>query len=164
MKKLLLIVLAGISTGCATSKGITYSISSTPESAPIDVNGVSVGVTPTSATLECTKKWVGVVNSPDGWGSATGKYEIKAYPPPGSGGYSQTKNIDPCQWKGNGNPSIQFDLGLESVEPTKNININANIKNTDTNTQKSLEALKTLRESGVITEEEYKKKALDLVN
>jgi hypothetical protein len=80
---------------CFSTK-IRYNIISEPEGAPVDVNGMSVGKTPTSATLECTKKWVGVMNSPDGWANATGKYEIKAYTPVGAKGVSQTKDIDPC--------------------------------------------------------------------
>ncbi len=149
--------------GCATSTNVTYNITSEPQGAPIDVDGMSMGTTPTIATLECTKKWVGVINSPDGWANATGKYEVKAYPPKGINGQSQTKNIDPCQWKGTGNPALQFDLGLEKVTPTQKIDITTTIKNDNSNIQKSIEALKTLRNSGVISEEEYKAKVLRLI-
>ncbi len=161
--KILVLIFVSITiVGCATSTKVTYEISSEPLQAPVDVDGVNMGITPTTATLECSKKWVGVMNSPDGWANASGKYEIKAYPPIGFSGQSQSKNIDPCQWNGEGNPSIQFDLGLEKVAPTQKIEITTN-NNNNSNTQKSIEALRTLRDSGVLTDEEYKAKVLELV-
>jgi hypothetical protein len=162
MKCIIVLLTSLFFVGCATSTKVTYNISSEPPQAPVDVNGVNMGSTPTTATLECGKQWVGLINSPDGWANASGKYEIKAYPPKGFGGQSQSKNIDPCQWKGKGNPSIQFDLGLEKVTPTQKIEITT-INNSDSNIQKSIEALKTLRNAGVITEDEYKTKLLELV-
>lgn len=163
VKTLVLIIICFAVVGCASSTKVTYDISSEPPQAPVDVNGVNMGKTPTTTTLECSKKWVGVINSPDGWANASGKYEIKAYPPKGFRGQSQTKNIDPCQWKGEGNPSIQFDLGLEKVTPTQKIEITTTNDNDNSNIQKSIEALKTLRKNGVLTEEEYKSKVLELV-
>ncbi len=160
LKVIALLIFSFTIVGCATSTKVTYDISSEPSKAPVDVNGVNMGITPTTATLECSKKWVGVLNSPGGWANASGKYEIKAYPPKNFSGQSQTKNIDPCQWKGKGNPSIQFDLSLEKVAPTQKIEIST-INNT--NIQKSIEALKTLRNSGVLTDEEYKAKVLKLI-
>ncbi len=163
VKYLILIIFALATVGCATSTKVNYNIISEPPHAPVDVNGVNMGTTPTKATLECSKKWVGVMNSPDGWVNASGKYEVKAYPPKGFNGQSQTKNIDPCQWKGEGDPSIQFDLGLEKVTPTQKIEITTKNGNGGTSVQKQLEALKTLRNSGVMTEEEYKARVLELV-
>ena len=160
--KCIVIIVSLAFCGCATSTKVTYNITSEPTQAPVDVNGVNMGATPTTATLECSKQWVGLAYSPDGWASASGKYEIKAYPPKGFRGQSQTKNIDPCEWKGGGNPSIQFDLGLEKVTPTQKIEITTT-DNSNSNIQKSIEALKTLRNTGVITEEEYKAKLLELV-
>jgi hypothetical protein len=159
----MLIIFALVSSGCATATKVNYDIISEPTHAPVDVNGVNMGTTPTKATLECSKKWVGVMNSPDGWVNASGKYEVKAYPPKGFNGQSQTKYIDPCQWKGKGNPSIQFDLGLEKVTPTQKIEITTKNSSDGPSVQKQLDALKTLRNSGVITEEEYKAKVLELV-
>jgi len=162
MKYIMILMATFVSVGCATSTKVTYNISSEPPQAPVDVNGVNMGLTPTAATLECNKQWVGLINSPDGWANASGKYEIKAFPPKGFSGQSQTKNIDPCQWKGEGNPSIQFDLGLEKVTPTQKLEITTT-NNNSTNIQKSIEALKTLRNTGVITEDEYKTKLLEIV-
>ena len=102
-------------------------------------------------------------SSPGGWANATGKYEVRAYPQRGIKGQSQTKNVDPCQWKGKQNPTIQFDLGLEKVAPTQKIDITTTIKGNDSNIQKSIKALKTLRDSGVISEKEYRAKVLKLV-
>ncbi len=107
--------------GCATATKVTYKVVSEPPKAPIDVNGVSMGETPTTITLDCIKRWVGLLYSPDGWAYVSGKYEVIAFPPKGSHGESQTKNIDPCQWRGSGAPKLQFDLGLEKVAPTQKI-------------------------------------------
>lgn len=157
----IIFIVTSLAGGCATSKMVTYNITSEPIGAPVDVNGVNMGKTPTTAELECAKKWVGVMNSPDGWANATGKYVIRAYPPRGIKGQSQTKSIDPCQWKGKDNPSIQFDLGLEQVAPIQNIDITTN--NNSSSIKKSLDALKILKKSGVISEQEYKTKVLELV-
>ena len=102
------------------------------------------------------------MNAPGGRVNISGDYEIKAYPPKGFNGQSQTKNVDPCQWKGKNNPTIQFDLGLVKVAPIQKIEITTNNKENN-NIQESIYALKTLRNSGVITEEEYKAKILELV-
>lgn len=125
MKKLTLIIISIVIAGCASTSSITYDITSQPPSAPVDVNGVSMGVTPTKAVLKCSKKWVGLAYSPDGWANASGKYEITAYPPTGFSGQSQSKNVDPCQWEGTNNPLVQFDLGLEKVAPIQRIEIQA---------------------------------------
>lgn len=163
MKYLAVLISSLYIVGCATATKVEYEVSSTPSGAPVDVNGTSMGKTPTTAILECNKKWVGLMNSPDGWANASGKYEIKAYPPRGFNGQSQTKRIDPCQWKGAGNPSIQFDLGLEKVAPTQKIEISNPNATESPGIEESLKALKTLRNSGVITEKEYKEKVLELV-
>jgi hypothetical protein len=54
---------------------------------------------------------------------------------------------------------------LESVEPTQVIDIKENIDNNvaTPTLNKSLDALRTLRDSGVISDEEYKTKVLELV-
>lgn len=162
MKILTLIIICLAFSGCSSLTKITYDITSDPPNAPIDVNGMNVGVTPTTATLECSKRWVGIMNAPGGRVNISGDYEIKAYPPKGFNGQSQTKNVDPCQWKGKNNPTIQFDLGLVKVAPIQKIEITTNNKENN-NIQESIYALKTLRNSGVITEEEYKAKILELV-
>ena len=139
-------------SGCATSNSVKYLVTSEPENAQIDVNGVEMGATPTEVNLECAKKWVGVINAPGGWANASGPYSVKAYPPRGSGGEIQTKNVDPCQWSGEGNPSIKFDLEFESVAPTQKIEV---VKtNPESNLEATINSLKLLRDQGVLSEEE----------
>ena len=163
MKNLFIVLTCFVMFGCATASKVSYKVISEPQKAPIDVNGVSMGKTPTTITLECSKRWVGVMNSPDGWANASGKYEVKAYPPKDFPGQSQTKNVDPCQWKGTGTPEIQFDLGLEKVTPVQKIEITNEEADNKSSLKKSLDALKVLKKQGVITEEEYKAKVLELV-
>ena len=163
MKFSTIMLVCFLIVGCASATKVTYKITSEPQGAPVDVNDVSMGTTPTKATLQCTKQWVGLMNSPDGWAKASNKYEIKAYPPKGMNGQSQTKHIDPCQWKGNDEPAIQFDLRLEKVTPTQKLDITTTINRNDSDMEESIKALKLLRNSGVITEEEYKAKVLKLV-
>lgn len=147
-------------TGCATSKNITYSVSSDPVGAQIDVNGVNMGSTPLDISLMCAKRWVGLAVAPGGWANTSGKYEVKAYPPKGFSGQSQVKMVNPCEWAGEGKPALSFDLSLEKVFPTQKIEL---IGNSSSNKyQQAVQSLRTLRDQGVITEEEYKQKILKL--
>ncbi|MDH3973288.1 MAG: SHOCT domain-containing protein [Deltaproteobacteria bacterium] len=149
--------------GCASAKKVPYNVTSYPPKSQIDVNGVSMGETPTTIILECNKKWVGVMNAPGGWMNASGKYEVKAYPPKNFQGQTQSKQIDPCQWKGTGNAALKFDLGLESVTPKQQIEITTKSLDNDGKTEEAIKALKTLRDQGIISDEEYRVKVRKIV-
>lgn len=103
---------------------------------------------------------MGLANSSDGYAGSSVTYKIKAYPPRGTSGLSQTKNVNPCQWDGEGNPTVQFDIGLEVVTPKHRIDITTENKN-DSSLEKSL---KQLRKKNIITEKEYQEKVLKLIN
>ena len=163
MKLISVLIFSLTCTACATSNKILYEVTSNPPQAPIDVNGVSMSETPTEISLQCSKVWVGVMNSPDGWGNSSGNYKVVAYPPKNASGQSQSKTVDPCQWKGDGKPKLFFDLNLESVAPTQKIKLNINDRETVSDRERTIDALKMLRAQGVISEEEYNKKILNLL-
>ncbi|MDP2325802.1 MAG: SHOCT domain-containing protein [Gammaproteobacteria bacterium] len=171
----LLILLTVMLAGCSSRTMVAFDVTSDPTNAPIEVNGYSMGRTPTTVQLECKKSWVGLVNSPDGW-SRSGAYYVTAFPPEGAGGDSQTKEVDPCTWQGPGRPAIFFDLTLKSVKPIERVDVNINETKTTVpaspvapaEAQPSkrdtlLQALKDLRDSGAITEEEYAAKVLKVL-
>ncbi|QJD30955.1 SHOCT domain-containing protein [Methylococcus geothermalis] len=158
---LLLIVLS--CTACANASKISYEVTSRPPQAPVEVNGVNMGETPTVVSLRCSKTWVGLMNAPGGWANSSGNYKVTAYPPKNSAGQSQSKFVDPCQWEGEGNPKIFFDLNLESVAPTQRIEVTTNQATPPPNRERAIDALKTLRDQGVISDDEYNKKILELV-
>ena len=160
IKLLILVSAVIIFSGCSSKNMVTYNVNSVPSGAKVDVNDMYIGDTPTQINLECQKRWVGLLNAPDGYANASGSYTVKAYPNKFAG-ISQTKNIDPCQWTGKGKPSLQFDLALETVKPTETHNININSENSKL--QEKLNALKMLRDSQVISKEEYKEKSLQLL-
>lgn len=160
MKLTLLVFSVFIFVGCATKTSVTYSVYSDPSPAPLDVNGVSMGETPTTVSLECAKKWVGLAMAPGGWANASGSYEVKVFPPKGSTGLSQSKLVDPCQWAGQGNPELRFDLNLQAVAPTQKLEITS--PSNSGSLEQAIEALKTLKNSGLLTEEEYKQKLYEL--
>lgn len=150
---------AAVITGCASNNSVVYRVTSTPAGAQVDVEGVEMGKTPTVIRLACAKRWVGVMNSPDGYANASGTYEVKVYPLLGTGGVSQTKRVNPCNWRGEGAPSINFDLALESFAPTQKIELSTT---NGSEREKALNSLKSLRAQGVLTDEEYKQKVLKL--
>lgn len=161
-KNVIFLSLIIIVAGCASTHEVVYRVNSEPNGAQVDVNGTTLGNTPTEIKLQCSKRWVGVMNAPGGYANASGKYEVKVYPPKGTPGLSQTKNVDPCQWNGQGKPELKFDLNLRSLEPLKQIEI---IKKGGDGGKydKAIESLKFLRDQGVITEQEYEEKVLQLV-
>lgn len=160
IKNCSLLAVFALLAGCASSNNLKYDIISDPPNAPVEVNGVSMGETPTSVELGCSKKWVGLVNAPGGWANTSGPYEIKAYPPRGFSGQSQTRRVDPCQWSGEGVPRISFDLNLESVEPKQRLEIINDQSGGDL--EEIIQSLRNLRDSGVISDEEYQQKVLDV--
>jgi hypothetical protein len=165
MRYISIIAMAFMLTGCS-SKLIKFDVTSEPTNAPVEVNGYSMGNTPTTIELECSKKWVGTNNSPDGW-ARSGTYEVRATPPVGAGGDSQTKTIDPCSWKGEGAPSIFFDLRLKEVKPVDRIevDITEHLKPEASQSKRDslIAALRELRDAGTITQEEYEAKVLKLL-
>ena len=160
--KILIWSLGILTAGCASTNEVIYRVNSEPSGAQVDVNGTTLGNTPTEIKLVCSKRWVGLMNAPGGDANASGKYEVKVYPPKGIPGLSQTKNVDPCQWNGPGNAELKFDLNLRSLEPLKQIEI-INKGGNDGKYEKAIESLKFLRDQGVITEQEYEEKVLQLV-
>ena len=99
-------------SACASSQTSQFSVQSNPPGAQVDVNGISMGNTPTQISLACSKHWIGVVNSPDGWAYDAPNYNVTVYPAPGAPGYSQTKLINPCQVPNGTTGTLRFDLGL----------------------------------------------------
>lgn len=157
---LLFTVITLYLSGCATASSVKYIVTSDPASAQIDVNGIEMGNTPTEINLECAKRWVGVINAPGGWANASGAYKVKAYPPKGFNGETQTKTVDPCQWAGDGSPSIKFDLDFEAIAPKQRIEV----VNTPPSGkyEEAIYSLQLLRDQGLLTDEEYKQKILAL--
>lgn len=155
ISRILLLAISAAAAGCASTQSVAYRVTSTPPGAQIDVNGVQMGNTPTDIRLTCSKKWVGVMNAPGGYANSSGTYKVEAFPTQ-KGGVSQTKRVDPCEWAGTGTPTLNFDLGLELVAPTQNINMNIN--SGDSEKEKTARTLRSLRDQGILTEDEYKKK------
>ena len=123
-KTVCLMCLAAIMcSGCATKMMIPYKVTSVPSGAPVEVNGVHMGETPTQIQLGTSKHWVGVCVAPGGWAYGNETYNVTAYPPPDSKDSlrSQTKIVRPQETPQGG--ALFFDLRLESVRPTQPIEI-----------------------------------------
>jgi len=164
MKALSMILFCLTFIGCASTQMLNVRVESEPTGAQIDVNGISVGNTPTEVNMSCSKSWVGFMYSPDGWNYSNTTYQITAAPSSTNPGYTQTKYINPCQWKGNQPPVIDFDLGLEKVAPTQKIELNATgIAQPDAE-KEALESLKKLHDQGILSDAEYKDKALKVID
>jgi len=116
-------ITALLFSACATSQMVAFKVNSEPPGARIDVNGVSMGATPTEIDLTCSRRWVGYIDSSDGWAYDGPTYEVTAYPSSTQRGYSQTKRINPCEWKGKATPQLHFDLGLDRVQPLQRIEV-----------------------------------------
>lgn len=122
--KWLIIFASVLIYGCATSEIRQFTVTSKPEGAQVDVNGMYVGNTPTKVDLECSKKWVGIANSADGWSYDTSIYTITVYPSKDLPGISQTKNVNACQWRGAQAGALLFDLGLKDMPKEEKIDLN----------------------------------------
>ncbi len=155
------IFLASLMLGCATAKMVPFNVTSTPPGAQVDVDGVTLGVTPTEIQLQCSKRWVGLAVAPGGWGYTSPVYEVTVYPSKERPGLSQTKRVNACQVK---NPPghLSFDLGLESVTPRQRIDVDLDVTGDpsaqDSRLEETLRSLKRLRDDGILTEEEYREK------
>lgn len=140
--------------GCASSNMVPVDIESAPPGAQIDVNGVTLGSTPIRVQLACSKRWVGVMNAPDGWAYDNAIYEVKAIPMAGEG-VVQSKRINSCEIK---SPPgrMRFDLAIEKFAPTQRVEVTTNTGSGDLDS--TLRSLKSLRDQGLLTEEEYRMK------
>lgn len=163
MRRLLFLIPMMGCIGCAGTKMMTVKVLSEPSGAQVDVNGLSMGNTPTEVQMECSRTWVGLMYSPDGWQYNNTTYEVTVYPSATNPGYSQTKNVNPCQWKGDQPAVLSFDLGLEKVTPTSKVELNQNIKTQNDDQKETLKNLKKLRDQGVLSEAEYKDKVLKVI-
>ena len=154
------IFVAWLTLGCATATIIPFNVASTPPGAQVDVNGVTLGVTPTEIGLQCSKRWVGLAVAPGGW-AYDDSYEVTVYPSKEKPGFSQTKRVNACQVK---DPPghLSFDLGLESVTPRQRIDVDLDVTGDpsakDARLEETLRSLKRLRDDGILTEEEYRGK------
>lgn len=152
--------------GCSTSRMVVFEVTSEPSNAQIEVDGYSMGTTPTQIQLACSEKWVGLAFSPDGF-QRSGSYTVTAYPPAGAIGDPQSKEINPWRWEGTSNPSIFFDLQIRDVEPVDRLEIELNSTNKTTSPrgkcETMLKALRDLRDGGVITKEEFAERALKVL-
>lgn len=165
MRILLITALVTLS-GCASSQMIAFTVSSQPPGAQVDVNGVTMGMTPTEINLQCSKQWVGLANAPGGWRYDSSIYEITVYPSAENPGLSQTKRINACQARDLEHAGIMFDLDLEAIGPRQTLDVNVNI-NDQSDSVRELEAtlrqLADLHDRGILTDEEYAAKRAEVI-
>lgn len=162
-------------TGCATSarsNRITFHVTSDPTGCPVEVNGMNMGTTPTDIQLGASKRWVGILNSPDGWEFGRETYQVTCFPPPDAREQltSQSKSVSPGMMPEGGN--LYFNLRLTPVTPKQSVEIKSDIRkdvviqdktttpSTETNTDSAerLRKLKKLKDDQLITEQEYEQK------
>jgi hypothetical protein len=126
-KVLIVLTLACLCQGCSSVRVYNFRVNSNPQGCPVEVDGTVFGYTPTTVPLSVSKRWVGVVNAPGGWEYRNQAYIVKCYPPPAGTGQnlvSQTKRVFITPGVTPAEPELYFDLTLESVAPTQNINVN----------------------------------------
>jgi hypothetical protein len=158
MMRLLVALFAVASvSGCATATMVPYQVESTPPGARIEVNSVSMGATPTTIELQCSKRWVGVAVTPGGWAFDNAVYDVSAFPTKDHPGLSQTKRVNACQLK---EPPgrLHFDLGLDTVSPRQRIDVNVNQSDKATSLDDTIRALRHLRDQGLLSEQDYQQK------
>lgn len=153
------IILSANIVGCATANMVPFKVDSVPPGAQVDVNGVTLGHTPTEIQLQCSKRWVGVAVAPGGWAYDNAVYDVTVYPAKKLPGLSQTKRVNACQVK---DPPgyLSFDLDLDSVAPRQRIDleINSDVSTPNPSVEENLRSLKRLRDQGILTEDEYREK------
>jgi len=146
---------------------IPFSIDSKPPGAQVDVNGVTMGVTPTNIQLECMRYWVGVGVAPGGWAYNSTEYEITVYPSIDNPGISQTKMISACDAREMDNPGITFDLGLDTIAPRQRLDVNIDSDDGNETASRELEdtlmILSDLHNRGVLTDAEYQAKRSEVI-
>ena len=171
MKKMLLFLAVLSLFGCATMKNVPFHVTSNPTGCPIDVDGVSAGDTPTTINLRVQRRWVGLVNTSDGWEYGYEQHNVTCYPPKGSNEslISQTKIVTPGATPEGAD--IYFDLQLVPVYPSLPINIKKESTAKDegktklqNDTSERLIELKNLKDKGLITEKEYQQKREGIIN
>lgn len=160
-------------TGCATSaqsNQISVAVRSDPTGCPVEVNGIYMGQTPTTIYLGVSKHWVGLLNSPNGWGYGKQSYRITCFPPPNAKEelISQTKVISPGMIPNGGD--LYFNLRLHPVTPAQRIQIDKEGKEEIIiKTEKvediraRLRRLKSLLDSELITKNEYESKKQEIL-
>jgi len=127
-KRLALIALGGMLSGCASADMVSFEVDSTPRGAQVEVDGISFGTTPTRVHLQCSRRWVGLAVAPGGWADDGAIYEITVLPPRGSGGISQRRRINPCQVTG-GQGRINVDLNMDPITPRQRLDLRVNPSN-----------------------------------
>lgn len=112
--------------GCAGQMHtLRIDVTSEPSGASVDLNGVHAGITPFNANVSVTRQWVGIANSPSGYGYPKQNLEFVAYPPTGAAGSFQKKSISPEQLEAGGR--LHFVFGqVTNVAPQE---INLQIQN-----------------------------------
>jgi hypothetical protein len=116
------IALLMVASCTSTGPVVPVSVISTPPGADVDLNGAYVGTTPTELAIPCSRHWVGVLNSADGWAYDSRPISVTVYPTENSQGDAQTKTIDPCQ-AGGAALTLKFDLRLRHVTPVQRFEV-----------------------------------------
>lgn len=114
--------------GCASAYRVDYEVETDPPGASVDVNGTSLcDRTPCRISLSCAKTWVGLVNSPDGWASRSGQYEVVAIPNSSMDTtrdlYSDRRMVNPCQLQEGTQGRLRLHLGNRPVHPAQPIDL-----------------------------------------
>lgn len=145
--------------GCSQRHWVDFSVTSTPDSARVDVGGAEMGTTPFHLTLLCGREWVGLFNGDGGYANSTFEYEVKAFPPTGSGGTTQTKRINPCLTRNQDTTKVHFDLMLQPVAPTQNVNLNlGQVDSAEEQKLKRIRLLKRMLDEGLLSDDDYRKR------
>lgn len=151
--------------GCASSQMVPYQVESAPPGAQIDVDGNSVGITPTEIKLQCSRHWVGLAHSSTGYAPDSPNYKVTATPSNSAPGYTQTRSVNPCEIT---TPPghLFFNLQLEKVQPRQRIDVNVDSNGSGRNAslEDTIRSLKRLRDQGLLTNQEYKRKVNQAVS
>jgi hypothetical protein len=170
---LLLPICALLAGSCATTARdnlIEYKVASDPTGCPVEVNGISMGRTPTSISLGASRTWVGLAFSRDGWEYGGESYEVTCLPPPNSTEslISQTKVIQPGVAPQGA--EIYFNLRLSPYNPPNRIEIDKQGKEEITikselpeDVESRLRTIRRLLDEGLITEDEYNSKRREII-
>lgn len=119
---MLLLVLTFVSSCNFRTRMVPFQIESIPAGAPVDVNGVNLGNTPTTITLQVSENYNGLLNG-GLWIPGNESYNVTVYPPASStaGLFAQTKVIQPRTAPNGG--KVVFDMRLDSVRPKERVDL-----------------------------------------
>lgn len=108
----LMIVLLASCTPMQKTRWVTFQVDSVPQGAPVDVNGINYGVTPTAVKLSLSENYRGLVYGGGYRPTGNETYRITVFPPINSTQqlFSQTKIIKPANSPDGGR--LLFDLTL----------------------------------------------------